>query len=439
MNADLNQRIVTQVEQNRDRIAATLQELIRFESIVLADPTQAGPGERDCQHFLEQRLKTAGFATDLWEPDAGVLLEKYRGRPGAQTGRNFTGRPNLAATLRGNGSGRSLLLTGHIDVVPAGERTHWHHPPFGGVQDGDRIHGRGAVDMKGGVACMLVAAEIIRELELPLSGDLVFATVVDEEIGGMGTLALADRGYRADAGILTEPTANRVSPLCHGILWGKIIIDGIGGHAELKPRHWDAGGPVDAIQLTRLILHGIDVLNERWRTDPRKNHLLMDLPNQVIATQVRVGEHPSSMAGHGEIIIDVQYLPSERDAQGVGGAVRREVEEHVAKIAQLDPWLAKRPPRVEWILDADCAEVPVDSPIVKTFAAACTAAQQPFQLWGMGAHTDMGIPTELGKTPTVNFGPGDPSQAHQPNENVSVTDLVNCTKVVALVIAHWCQ
>ncbi len=58
---------------------------------------------------------------------------------------------------------------------------------------------------------------------------------------------MADRGYRADAGILTEPTGNRISPLCHGILWGKIVIDGIGGHAELKARHWDAGGPVDAI------------------------------------------------------------------------------------------------------------------------------------------------------------------------------------------------
>jgi acetylornithine deacetylase len=439
MKNELERRISDAVDQSRERIAETLQQLIRFESIVMADPTKAGPGERECQKYLEGRLLAAGFETDLWEPDADTLLAKYQGKPGAQRGRNFRGRPNLAGTLHGSGGGRSILLTGHIDVVPPGERTHWHYEPFAGIREGDTIHGRGAVDMKGGVASMLLATEILRELNVALSGDILFATVVDEEIGGMGALALADRGYRADGGILTEPTDNRISPLCHGILWGKIVIDGIGGHAELKARHWDAGGPVDAIGLMRFVLEGIDVLNERWRTDPRKNHPLMELSNQVIVTQARAGEHPSSMAGRAEIIIDVQYLPSEKDADGVGGAVKREVEMYIATLAQVDPWLAEHPPRVEWILDADCAEVKPDHPIINTFTEACAAASHPFQLWGMGAHTDMGIPTELAKTPTVNFGPGDPSQAHQPNEHVSINDLVTCTKVIALAVARWCR
>ena len=439
MKNELEKRIVDIVDQSREQIAETLQQLIRFQSVVMADPTKAGPGERECQEYLEDRLRRAGFKTDLWEPDADALLEKYRGKPGAQPRRNFKGRPNLAGILPGSGKGRSMLLTGHIDVVPPGELTHWRHEPFAGVRDGEMIHGRGAVDMKGGVASMLVAVEILRDLNAPLSGDIVFATVVDEEIGGMGTLALADRGYRADAGILTEPTGNRISPLCHGILWGKIVIDGIGGHAELKPRHWNAGGPVDAIKLMRFVLEGIDVLNERWHTDPRKNHPLMELSNQIIVTQVRGGEHPSSMAGRAEIIIDVQYLPSEKDAHGVGGAVKREVEMHIATLAKVDPWLSEHPPRVEWILDADCAEVKPDHPIIHTFTEACASAAHPFQLWGIGAHTDMGIPTELAKTPTVNFGPGEPSQAHQPNEQVSIDDLVTCTKVIALTVANWCR
>jgi acetylornithine deacetylase len=337
MKNELERRIVDAVERNRERIAQTLQELIRFESIVIADPSKAGPGERECQNYLERRLAAAGFKTDLWEPDAEALLEIYRGKPGAQQGRDFRGRPNLAGTLSGSGGGRSILLTGHIDVVPPGEIAHWRHPPFAGAREGNTIHGRGAVDMKGGVASMLSAAEILRELEVPLSGDILFATVVDEEIGGMGTLAMADRGYRADAGILTEPTGNRISPLCHGILWGKIVINGIGGHAELKARHWDAGGPVDAIALMRFVLDGIDVLNERWRTDPRKNHPLMELSNQINVTQIRAGEHPSSTAGRAEIIIDVQYLPSEKDADGVGGSVKREVEALVTTMSRVDP------------------------------------------------------------------------------------------------------
>jgi acetylornithine deacetylase len=153
---------------------------------------------------------------------------------------------------------------------------------------------------------------------------------------------------------------------------------------------------------------------------------------------VRAGEHPSSMAGRAEIIIDVQYLPSEKDADGVGGAVKREVEAYLATLAQVDPWLSHHPPRVEWILDADCAEVEPDHPIMNTFAEACATASHPFQLWGMGAHTDMGIPADLARTPTLNFGPGDPSQAHQPNEHVLIDELVTCTKVIALTAARWC-
>jgi acetylornithine deacetylase len=439
MRDETYQRLIVEVDSSGSRLAHTLQDLIRFESIVMSDPTMAGPGERLCQEYLAQRLTASGFATELWEPDADTLLQKYAGKPGAQKGRNFTGRPILGGTRKGSGGGRSILLTGHIDVVPPGELTHWVYPPFAGRLVQDRVYGRGAVDMKGGVACMLVAAEILHELQIPLSGDILFSTVVDEEIGGMGTLAMADRGYHADAGILTEPTSNRIAPVCHGILWGKIILDGIGGHAELARRHWDKGGPVDAIGLTRFLLSGIDVVNERWRTDPRKNHPLMELPNQIIVTQLKAGEHPSSAAGRSEIIIDVQYLPHEKDVDGVGGIVKREIEEHIARISRVDPWLAAHPPRIEWILDADCAEVAVDHPIIAAFCDACEAASHPFALWGIGAHTDMGIPTDLGETPTVNFGPGDPSQAHQPNESVSVAELVTTTKIIALTIARWCR
>ena len=206
--------------------------------------------------------------------------------------------------------------------------------------------------MKGGVACMLMAIETLQEIGVGLGGDVVFTTVVDEEIGGMGSLAMVDRGYRADAGIMTEPTANRIAPLCHGILWGRIIVDGVGGHAELTPNYWDGGGPVDAIELCRQVLDGVDILNRRWRTDPNKNHPLMDLPNQIIVTQIKAGEHPSSTAGRGEIVIDVQYLPHEKDEFGLGGHVKQEVEAHLAAVCQADPYLRKHPVRMEWILDA---------------------------------------------------------------------------------------
>lgn len=425
------------VEALSGRIVETLCDITRFPSIVKNDPREAGPGERDCQLYLQKRLERIGFTTDLWDPDGPALLARYEGRPGANKGRTFEGRPNLGGTLKGTGGGRSIMLTGHIDVVPPGAPEHWTSDPFVPVVADGFVQARGTIDMKGGVASMLMAIEILKELDIPLAGDVVFTTVVDEEIGGMGSLAMVDRGFRADAGIMTEPTANRIAPLCHGILWGRIVIDGIGGHAELTPNNWNRGGPVDAIQLCRQMLDGVDILNRRWMFDPKKKHPLMDLPNQVIVTQIKAGEHPSSMAGKGEIVIDVQYLPHEKDEFGLGGHVKREVEAHVAAVCQADPYLRERPARVEWILDADCAEVPADHPFVAAFQGAVAEAKLSPVLTGFGAHSDIGLPTGLGGTPTVNFGPGDPAQSHQPNERVSVRDLVDCTKAIALAIHRW--
>jgi len=435
----VEQKITAAVAAAQDEIIQTLSDLIAFPSIVKANPKEAGRGERDCQLYLQQRLQKLGFTTDLWEPDGPALYDKYKGRAGANKGRTFDGRPNLGGLLKGSGSGRSLMLTGHIDVVPPGPLEHWTTDPFQPSLIDGFVQGRGSVDMKGGVACMLMAVQILRSLELELKGDVIFTTVVDEEIGGMGSLAMVDRGWSADAGIMTEPTANRIAPLCHGILWGKIIIDGIGGHAELTPNSWYGSGPVDAIGLCRQVLDGIDILNRRWQFDPKKNHPLMDLPNQIIVTQINAGEHPASIAGRAEIIIDVQYLPAERDEYALGGHVKREVEEHLHFICQADPYLRAHPARLNWILDADCVEIPANHPFVTLFGEAVAQAGLSPKLSGFGAHSDIGLPTGLGKTPTINFGPGDPAQAHQPNERISVRDLLDCTKALALAIHKWCN
>ena len=113
------------------------------------------------------------------------------------------------------------------------------------------------------------------------------------------------------------------------------------------------------------------------------------------------------------------------------------MEEYIRNVCQADPYLRKVPARVEWILDADCAEIPADHPFVTIFQSAVSASKLSPVLSGFGAHSDIGLPTGLGQTPTVNFGPGDPAQSHQPNERLSVRDLVDCTKAIALTIEAW--
>jgi acetylornithine deacetylase len=435
----LDRTISDAVEARTARIVETLTDLIAFESVSRPDPAPAGPGEAPAQEYLKRRIEALGFEAELWEPDPVPLLEKYRGRPGAIEGRRFERRPNLGGRLKGKGGGRSILLTGHVDVVPTGPIEHWKTDPFKPVVTNDAVYGRGAVDMKGGVAAMLMAVETLHDLGLKLKGDVVFSTVADEEICSMGALALADRGYTADAGIMTEPTDNRVAPLCFGIVWGRIVIDGIGGHAELSPRNWNEGGPVDAIELCRQMLDGLDLLNRRWKYDPRKNHPLMEWPCQAVATQIRAGEHPSSYAGRAEIVFDAKYLPAERDALGRGSRVKAEIEAHVAAVCQADPYFREHPARIEWMLDADCTEVASSHPFVVAMQTAAAGAGLSTELTGFSSHSDIGIPTEIGSTPTLNFGPGAPSQAHQPNEHVTVDELVACTKAIALAMAQWCE
>ena len=194
----------------------------------------------------------------------------------------------------------------------------------------------------------------------------------------MGSLAMVDRGYRADAGIMTEPTANRIAPLCHGILWGAHHH-----RRHRRPCRADAelsgirSGPVDAIELCRQMLDGIDILNRRWRSDPNKNHPLMDLPNQIIVTQIKAGEHPSSMAGRGEIIIDVQYLPREKDEFGLGGHVKREVEAHSRRSAR--PTLICESTRPGWSGSSTptAPRSPADHPFVATFQGAGRRRPRP--------------------------------------------------------------
>src|SRR5277367_731475 len=128
--SDNPKQILEAVAARADRIVETLATLISFPSVVMADPTKAGPGERDCQRYLEGRIAAIGFETDLWDPDGPALYAKYEGRPGAQKGRTFEGRPNLAGRLKGKGEGRSIMLTGHIDVVPPGAPEHWMTNPF---------------------------------------------------------------------------------------------------------------------------------------------------------------------------------------------------------------------------------------------------------------------------------------------------------------------
>jgi len=436
--AEVKSAIASIVDADPEVAISLLRELIKRPSVNPWFSKEYAGGEKEAQLFLAQYLKDRlGAEVRVWEPSAEALKE-YSDGPGYYPDRCFEGRPNVSACVKGSGGGRSLLLFGHMDVVePAG---NWSVGPFDAeIKDG-KLYGRGASDMKGGLAAQVAAVEYLERAGIQLKGDVLIGSVVEEESGGMGTLAYVAEGYRADAAIVGEPTDLTVAPMCRGILWGKIIIRGRNGHIEAPQPHWREGGAVDAIEKARLYLTHIDALNRDWAL--WKTHGLLDGPCQVSVAMINAGDYPTTYASRAEIVVDVQYLPLEKDEHGLGSKVKQEIEDFVARVAQTDEWLRLNPPEVEWMVDADCGEIPADHPFVKTLSENVIKTVQPSGgesiVRGVHGHTDMGLLIDNGIS-TVNFGPGLPSIAHQPDEHIVLADYLNAVKIIASTLVDWCE
>lgn len=190
-----------------------LLELVRTLVSFRSENRPPGGEEGPCQEFVAAYLGGLDLAADVFTPDEVHGAVEH---PAWWPGRDYSGRPNVAARLAGAGGGRSLLFTGHVDVVPAlgiGEYGYWDGAVVGG-----RLYGRGSLDMKGGIACYLHALRCLVECGLRLAGDVLVETTVDEEFGGAnGTLACRLRGHHADAAVLPEPTGLTV---CHATRGG---------------------------------------------------------------------------------------------------------------------------------------------------------------------------------------------------------------------------
>jgi acetylornithine deacetylase len=184
------------------------------------------------------------------------------------------GRDDVVRVWR-RGSGRSLILNGHVDVVPAGDPGLWPHDPSAGEVADGRLWGRGSCDMKAGLAAGIGALRALADAGVRLAGDVVFQAVVDEETGGPGTRRAVER-YRADAAIVLEPTARTIMPCEGGLEWLHVVVRGVSGHSALRYRSIHAGGrgaAVNAIEKAAKLLAFVQDLERHWGN--RKVHPLM--------------------------------------------------------------------------------------------------------------------------------------------------------------------
>lgn len=415
MMRELEAQVLDEIDL--DALVETASELIAFES--------DGGREVHVQEHVAGLMERLGMEPDVWEID----LEALSRHPahGAEIER---GRAVGVVGRFGGGTGRTLILNAHVDVVPAGEPERWTVPAFRGTVRDGRLWGRGSVDMKGALACALHAVDAVRRAGVELEGTVLLQSVAGEEDGGLGTLAALERGHRGDAAIVLEPTELMVAPAQGGALSFRIAIPGRAAHGALRT---EGVNPLDRIERIRAALEALET-----RRCARLAHPLFaayEVPFPLCIGKVYGGVWASTVAER--VTLEGRY------GVGIGEScdeARREFEAAVAEAARGDAWLEEHPPEVTWWgARFEPAHIPADHPLVATLSDAFeTAAGRRPLVRGMPYGADMRLLVNEGGIPTVLFGPGDIRRAHAPDESVPLADLEAAVRTLVVMILRFC-
>jgi acetylornithine deacetylase len=393
----------------RDELAA----IVRIPSITGAEEAVAAE--------LARRLADTGMEVETVSPDPAAIRADPDW-PGEETTR--TSLPLVIGRL-GRGGGRRLILSGHVDVVPPGDPATWTADPWGGeIRDG-ALYGRGACDMKGGVAAILAAvrALVASGAAERLDGELVVALVPGEEDGGQGTLAAIRAGATGDLAIITEPSNLDIVVAHAGAITFRLTVPGRAAHASQRREGISA---LENLYVVLRALEADETLRNESETDPLMTAL--GLPYPTIVGIVSGGEWASTVLDR--VVADGRYgvrlgqTPAEAAAD-----LRRAID--AANAA--DPFLREHPATLEIVGGQfGSGRVPSDHPLPVGLAetvAAVTGGEPA--LLGEPYGADMRLFINDGATPCVIFGPGDVKVAHSADEHVPLAEVEACARVLA--------
>jgi acetylornithine deacetylase/succinyl-diaminopimelate desuccinylase family protein len=377
----------------RAKVERLISDLVRIESIN-PDLVEGGSGEGKIACFVADFLTRAGLESSFREC-APSGTKKLAGAT----------RANAVGILKGLGGGRSLMLNGHLDTVGVAGM----HEPFSGRVEGGRLYGRGAQDMKGGIAAALMAVEALAR-GARLKGDVVFAGVADEEYESKGTRALLGE-VRADAAVVMEPTGLEVVTAHKGFVWAEVRTLGRAAHGS-RPEEG-----LDAIAFMGRVLEGVERLGEKLGA---RRHPLLG-PASVHASTILGGQELSSYPAECRLRIERRLLPGE-DAQ----TFKSELEEILARLSSADQNFRAE---VQMGYSAEALETPRDASIVNALLASATKIIGPRAKLGAQSYWTDAALLSLAGIPSVLFGPGG-SGLHSAEEYVLVDDVVQAAEVL---------
>ncbi len=419
MDRQLQEKIAGAVDARFSEQVDFLKELVQI-------PSLRGE-EAPCQDLMAATLRRLGYEVDHWRLDIEALCHHPGYSPVLYA--DYERAYNVVGTHRPRqATGRSLILQGHVDVVPVGPVAQWQSPPFVPTIVDGWLYGRGAGDMKNGLTANLYAVEALKAVGYQPAATLYQQSVIEEECTGNGALATIVRGYRADGVLITEPHREELMTAQVGVIWVQV---------ELNVRPVHAGftsSTFNVIEACFPMMQALRELEAEWNTNKMPSFADVDYPVKFVITKIEGGDWPSSTPARCRFDVRIGIYP-EWDV----AACQQQIEATIRKAAAQDSVLAHFPPTIRWHGFLSPGYVlPAGSAVAATLAEAHEAVcGSPLRHHKGTALTDSRFYGLYQNTPTLVYG-ATTKNSHGFDEAVNLDSLRRVTKVLALFIAAWC-
>jgi acetylornithine deacetylase len=420
LDRELTTRIMNSVDDGFDEQVALTAELVKFPSVRGAEHT--------AQDFVAGEMRRRGLDVDRWRID----IDEIRHLPGfSPVHVNYDNAINVVGAHRVNGAkGKSLILNGHIDVVPVGPLDMWTTPPFEPKIERGWLYGRGGGDMKAGIAANLAVFDALRRLGLKPAADVYVQSVVEEECTGNGALACLQRGYRADAVLIPEPLWDKLIRAQVGVLWFQVTCRGVPVHVR------EAGSGANAIEAAYGLMQALHRLEEDWngRRGEYEHFAEVEHPINLNIGKIAGGDWPSSVPAWCTFDVRVAIYPGQSIEEA-----KREIEQTIRDAARANRFLANSPPEI--VFHGFEAEGYVltggEDAIALLGEAHRTATGKPLEETVMAGTTDARFFGLYAGIPALVYGPTAES-IHGFDERVDLESVRRVTQAMALFVAEWC-
>ncbi|WP_431302676.1 ArgE/DapE family deacylase [Sediminicoccus sp. BL-A-41-H5] len=411
-----------------DAVERGFDEQVRFLADIVRHPSLRGR-EAPLQDHMARWFNARGYTVDRFSLADVPLAEHPKASPMVDV--DPAGSFQVVASRRcAAPTGRSLIIQGHIDVVPEGPAEMWSYPPYGGTVKDGWLYGRGANDMKAGVSAMCFAMEALRGAGFAPAADVHLQTVTEEESTGNGALATLLRGYRAEACLIPEPTGGTITRAHTGTMWFRLKVRGVPVHVAVAQSGSNA--IMSAYHLIQALQEHTRQLNEVAKTHPW--YAQVQDPIKFNPGMIRGGDWASSTPAWCEVDCRIGLLPRQDVAE-----CQRGVERAVAAAARTDNFLSNNPPEVQWhgfLADGFVLEPGSEAEAILSEAHRCAFGTE------MGAR----ITTAVNDTrfyglyfdmPALCYGPKGENN-HGFDERTNLEQLKTTTLAMACFIADWC-